>query len=276
MSKVYFEIITLAVSTLSAFATAFAAWATYRAAKSARDSADVSAKQLETQLSEQSRIERPRLVPLNKQVILAKNVLSDWTFTHTGARFRISGKEPFSRFKIPLINAGKSFAIDIKYCYEIEGGMDTIKPASFETSVIKRAEYIEGYEEEGYFQFDICELNEESTKEGRRMNIFHAEMIPYFRYISILQSEEKVEIEIPNYFIALSNLYGAHYLSDEKENVSDPVLRLTIMYTDQYNKPHKDVYRMRLSDKHISIKGDVFKTWIDFEYVSPNENKPHQ
>lgn len=272
----WLQIWTFIVAVISAAATVGAAIATYMAAKSARDSANVSAEQLKTQLREQARIERPRLVPLNQQIVLSTKVLRDWTHGTNGVRYAIKGKYPFSKFKIPLINAGKSFAIDIKYCYEIEGGIDAIKSASFNTATIKRAEYIEGYEDEGYFRFDIVELNEQAAKEGRRMDIFHAEMIPYYRYISILHSEEQIEIKIPNYFVALSNLYGIHYLTDEKENVPSPVLRLTIEYTDQYNKPHKDIYRMKLSDKHVSIKGAVVKTWVDFEFIDPNENKPHQ
>lgn len=272
MCKNCMEIITLAVAIIAASATIWAAIATYLAAKAARDSADISAKQFQNQVNEQAKIERPRLVPLNQKVsTTVVQALSDWTNPSSDSEKILNGKEGFSEYTIPLINAGNSFAIDIKYCFEIEGGMKAIKELVYENISIYKPTLIEGSNHEEVFRFTVAERTNILTSQGALANVFEAEVIPFFRSISIIQSNDTNEISIPSYFVVLSNIYLMNHLVKRESQLLRPILRLSISYKDQYNNEHIDTYRMQLVDKHIALKGSKIETWIDFEIIDPND-----
>lgn len=268
----WIQISTLVVAIIAAGASVWAAIATYGAAKAARDSADISAKQFKIQIDEQEKIERPRLVPLNHKISrIALHALDDWVDSENDSKKKLNGKEGFSEFTIPIINTGHSFALDVRYCFEIEGGIDAIRHLSYEKTFISEPNIIEEYKEQGFFTFIMGEETEHITSPGKVNNFFYAEVIPKYSYISIIQSDVTSHISIPSYFVVLSNIFLMNFFVKREAEMLRPILRLTIEYKDQYNNQHSDIYRMSLSDKHISAKGSAIETWIDFELINSND-----
>lgn len=87
--------------------TAIAAGAAWKSAK-------VSSKQFTDQKNDQMKVERPRLVPLNKFVSPhPKEILSDWKTSTEIDYIFTDFQTNFSNVKIPIINTGKSFASGI-------------------------------------------------------------------------------------------------------------------------------------------------------------------
>lgn len=256
-----------------------AAWYTASAARAAKQSAKVSTDQFETQVKEQKRLERPRLVPLNHKVIQKPDrILRGWSNDESKKASFLAGKGGFSDYAIPIINAGNSFAIDVKYCFEFEDGIEAIKPAKFDGITISEPEYMEEYGENKFFKFTVTEgpASDRDSFYSPVANFFYGESVSYWRYISIIRSKEEEQIVLPAYFIVLSNIFLLKGIGKEEHESLRPNLLMTILYKDQYNEEHVDVYRMRLSDKHITSNGSALETWIDFEFIDPNENKPHQ
>lgn len=247
-----------------------AAVGTLWAANSARQSAQTSAKQLNSQIKEQEKIERPRLFPLNKE--LSSEVplpLADWVKDENNKIKLLIGKSKFSDFTLPIINTGKSFAIDVRYSYEIEGGIHAIDDKDYDNHAIIGPSSEEKLQDAEFFSFTVKAIDSRYSPE--RVNWLIADVVPYFRYIPIVQSNEIKQIQIPSYFVALSNIYLINCWYHNDSDLIRPKLILTIYYKDQYNNEHIDYFRMQLSNRQMSFKGSIVEAWIDFEQIEYNE-----
>ncbi|WP_214849034.1 hypothetical protein [Exiguobacterium sp. s138] len=241
-----------------------AAVGTLWAAISARQSAKTSAKQLDTQINEQEKVERPRIVPLNKQVSAEIPFpLVDWSRDDHGRLNLFVGYSKFSEFTIPIINTGKSFALNVGYCYEIEGGIEAIEDKAYDDHYIIGPSAEERIQKLDQFEFSIRAIDYRNSAENRIL--FIAEVIPYINYIPIVQSNATEQLQIPSYFVALSNVYLLNCWDDRPDNeLIRPKLTLTIFYKDQFNNEHEDKFRMQLGGQ-MSQNGSITKAWIEFE-----------
>lgn len=261
MSTSLLNYITLGISFIAASASVLAAIKTASAAKAANLSANTSAEQLKTQISNQEKIERPRLVPLNVYVTPnTYNILSDWNNYENNTSFK-DFTVFYSNLKIPIINTGKSFAIDVDYSFSLIGEIpnyssDNVK-VNFESEESTDDDLI----------FTVTEFKEKPVLKKFRV-------YSYTEYIPLIKSNEISEMYIPNYFVVLCNVYSKEYPNfalgskDSQENNKNnrPKLRLVIRYKDQYDKRHIDEYVMELSGKSF-IEGEdahIFGTHIDF------------
>lgn len=248
------------------------------AARAAWKSAEVSAQQLTDQKQEQMRVERPRLVPLNKYFTPhPTEILSDW---RTGTEINYIFTEFSSRYsnlKIPIINTGKSFAVDINYIFSLEGRIDAIQNFSSGKSEV----VVEFSREEesklrlinsDTFTFQVYDYDSNYAKENDKRTktyIFH--VTPYERHISLIKSGETDELYIPNYFVVLCNIYLQEYHRGNHKQLNRPKLKLDIQYRDQYNEVHIDQYMMELSTKQFEGNNYTYmiEGWIDFVFIKP-------
>lgn len=252
---------------LSAILDILTAVATMLAAIYAGKSSRTSARQLNTQLKEQEKVERPRLVPLNKQVISeVPFVLADWVLDFEGKMKRLRSRDKFSGYTIPIINTGKSFAIDIRYSYEIENGVHAIQSKSYRDHLIVGPSPDEKMTDASLFTFDIKAMY--TLTDPGRYHTFTAESTPYIRYVPIIQSGEKAELLIPSYFVVLSNIYLKNYWEYEQHELIRPKLKLTIWYKDQYNQEHEDYFRVELAQRQMATKGEMIEAWIAVEKIN--------
>lgn len=291
MSTKLIEIISLGVSFFATIATAYAAIKTAHAAKAAQRSADISAKQLSTQIKEQEKIGRPRIIPLNAIVLPhPTSVLSDWRTPKTGSGLidntegivdntfiKLPGR--FSNFKIPIINAGNSFAIDIVYSLTLVGGTDSIKPFDSQFAELRLPIPKKASDSKHIFTIQVI-AHDFSDQQHDEENINAITLEDTYlveskeRHISIIESGKKSEIYIPSYFVVLFNIYHKeYYLNFEREDyVEDfiPKLEMKIEYSDQYNVRYTDTYHMELSKKqfHTTSYHPKYEAWIDFKRIS--------
>lgn len=253
-------------NTVEILATGGTLWA----AISARKSAQTSAKQLESQIKDQEKLERPRLVPLNKEILVEiPHPLVDWSTNKENELNIIKGKSRYSEFTVPIINTGKSFAINTKYCYEIEGGIHAIDSKSYKDHSIIGPDPDELMLESEHFHFRV------SAKDLRpsynKWYLFMAEVIPYLNSVPIVQSNSIEQLQIPSYFVALSNIYLLNFWHKEDSELIQPKLILTIYYKDQYNNEHMDKFRMQLGNQ-INHKNSKVRAWIEFEQIEFSES----
>lgn len=298
----WMDYLTLGVAFVAAGASVWAAVATYHAAKSARDSADVSAQQLRNQIKEQERIERPRLIPLNTIVLPhPSSVLSDWRTPKSDAGL-IESKEDelvndnfiklptrFSNVEIPIINAGKSFAIDIIYTLSLAGDVNSIIEYDSEFAKLSLAYPRSTTDPDEMFSihvitynnFEHMSSNNEKNQETTLDEVFLVR--PHERHISILESSKKNKIFIPSYFVVLFNIYHKEFYSnsnrEDQITMPMPQLKLKIEYNDQYSIRYIDEYYMELSTKQFNSTSyhPKFEAWVDFKHISsssiPNKQK---
>lgn len=238
-----------------------AVWAAIAAQKSAK----TSARQLNTQIKEQEKVERPRIVPLNKQILAEIPFpLVDWSRDAQDELNLFVGYSKFSEFTIPVINTGKSFALNVGYCYEIEGGIHAIEDKTYDDHSIIGPSAEDRMQNLDHFEFNIKASDFRPSYE--RWTNFIAEVVPYISYIPIVQSNETEQIQIPSYFVALSNVYLLNCWDKDESELINPKLILTIFYKDQFNNEHQDKFRMRLGNQ-ISLKDSITKAWIEFEQI---------
>lgn len=283
MKKETIEIITLIVSSGGILFSAVAAIAAWR-------SASISSKQLKEQRDENERLEKPRLVPLNTLVNPHVNsILSDWKLPKTanGMVEQIDGvsinsdfsplPNRFSDVKIPMINAGKSFAIDVTYSLTLVGGISSIDDYESDFAKIQLdSKHVRELDSE-IFNILVIDYNHDEVR-GVSNDIFT--ILPHSRHISIIESGDKDEIFIPSYFVALSNIYfKEHYtrfFTERKTSkMKKPSIKLVINYVDQYYKKHHDEYFMEISTKQFDSPSYIprFEAWIDFIYIDPIKTK---
>lgn len=114
-----------------------AAGGTLWAAISAKQSASTSSRQLSEQISQNQKLNRPRLVPYNiKLETEIPFVLSDWQTSPEDPLERIATPS-ISRFFIPVINVSSYLAFDIRYSFQLESGIDAITPYTNSDESIK-------------------------------------------------------------------------------------------------------------------------------------------
>ncbi|AHA31325.1 hypothetical protein [Exiguobacterium sp. MH3] len=283
MKKETMDIITLLISSGGIVFSAIAAGAAWR-------SATLSSRQLKEQKKEQERIEKPRLVPLNKLVIPHPiSVLSDWKQPKSAdglvekkdgelvdLRF-VELPTRFSNVKIPMLNAGKSFAIDVTYSLELVDGIKSIDEFHSAFSQLKLVSpNLKDYNPK-MFSFVVTDYDHE--KEFTNSNTEAFVIAPHFRHISLIESNKIEEIFVPSYFVVLCNIYlkefYANSLSEKPLKMKKPRIKLVIKYNDQYYKRHQDEYLMELSTKQFESASyhPRFEAWIDFTYIEQKKLK---
>lgn len=278
MIKVNMDTITLIVEIIAAIGTVYAAIKTAHAAEAARKSADISADEFKTQITEKERIERPRLVPLSHYVAPhPTDILSDWKTSTVIDNTFTEFKTEFSNTKIPIINTGTSYALDVKYSFQLMGHLNNeIKGYNSEKVhlVVDDLNPSENEIKIKVFDFDT------QYRDSVYGEIHHKEfeVTNYERYISLIQSNQTEELYIPSFFVVLCNLYSKEYskiISSENEVMKRPRLRLIITYKDQYENEVLDDYIMELSERQF--KGNDYNyrldTWIEFKHQGTTVNQ---
>lgn len=262
-----------------------AAFAAVAAARSANNSANTAAEQLKDQVTRQEMISRPRLVPLNMKIrTQIITIFDDWIHDYSTdpkvdviSRPTINRDFNISSFPLEVVNTGTSFAKNISYYYEIEGGISALR--EYEESGKKISFSNESFAkiEPHKFGFDI-EVSQDYR--GKLIEPVYKSMILKVRktvhFLPLVQSNNKAEFTIPAYFVAISNLYLKHRDDEDKETIVRPKLRLNISYEDQYNNTYTDVYRIQLADKPLArggIENKEILAWIFVEYVNPPEDE---
>lgn len=229
-----------------------AAGGTLWAALSAKKSATISAKQLDTQLQQQKNAESPRLIPLNAEIDIPFNgVYTDWFSSKNPASNYLSNK---SFFDVKLINTGKTFALDILVTFKFEGGTEifdyhsesgylslTLDDQSKSNSVDVDDFYIH--------VFEYVSLNQYVDKE----DLVHISTTK--QYYSLIQHAEVLNIEIPKYFIILSNAYAALQGSNQFKK---PRLIMDISYEDEYLNQYKESFTVELNKIDIYNNPGVY------------------
>lgn len=257
------------VTALAAVGATFAAWR----------SADTSSKQLNTQIEQQSKISRPRLVPLNT-VIHTKivTVLDDWVPKNEEIAVKeqeplfLSQNHSFSTFPIDVVNMGTSFAINVSYHYELEGGMDALEEYDYKGKKLL-------FDDSSMIQLNPIDFDmilSQDYKGNLREPTFKfitLRIRRIKRFISYIKGGEKSSFLIPTYFVAVSNLFLKHRNGDPNEKIiKRPKLVLKISYEDQYNEKYTDTYKMQLAKAPLRRAGferEEVYAWIFFEFVEP-------
>lgn len=255
------------LATASAVGAAVAAW----------NSAKTSAKQLNTQIERDFETSRPRLVPLNTIVSTAVvTILDDWHKRKSDPPRKddlnnhyINTNHSFSPFQIDVINMGTSYAINVSYHYEIEGGMMALQEYNSKGKQLK-------FNEPQLLQlnpsvFNIVVSQKYSGIYGSMNNSFIVPVKKIKRFIPFIEGKEKSAFLIPLYFIPISNIFIKRKKGiPSDENISRPTLILTIDYEDQYGENYSDVYKMRLASKPMQkggLESEVIHAWIVFDKV---------
>lgn len=276
MIKVNMDTLTLIVEIIAAIGTVYAAIKTAHAAEAARKSANISAEEFKNQVKEKERIERPRLVPLSHYVAPhPTDILSDWktstVFDNTFTEF----KTEFSNTKIPIINTGTSYALDIKYSFQLMGDPST-EIRSYSSDKVRSILNILNPRDIKFKVFDYDTQYRDAVY--GQTHCMEFKITNYDRYISLIQSNQTEELYIPSFFVVLCNLYSKEYsniMSNEKEIMKRPRLRLIITYKDQYENEVLDDYIMELSERQF--KGNDynyrFDTWIEFKHQGTKVNQ---
>lgn len=279
MSKESIEVISIVVSVVAAGASVWAAFRTATAAKAASKSAELSSIQLKEQKEERERVERPRLVPLNHKLSTKiPSIFSDWETEEDKNAITMRLLDKFSRFTIPVINTGKSFAIDVKYAFNFKDGIHSFEDysggglqAMLDKPELKQLESVRR------FSFWATETNEADREE------FETKLVDatgFVRSIPLVESGKIEQLEIPLYFIVLSNIFLKRYFS-QSPNIKHPTLLLEIRYRDQYQTLHADDYLMRVGTKPIKFNNPQYTTGVEFKFVrsyevNKKEKSPHQ
>lgn len=245
-----------AFNVLSALATTgatFFAWRTTIANK----------KQNKEQFDEQHRVERPRIIPLNRDIFLTNNRPSpSWTIENGESlpsnSYRVN---ELNDFTFMLINTGKSFAVKIDLTFELVNVINAVKKFDTETDDYKYALTIDQSEPRGQnlgiFSFKV--FHQEKTYGSDYTSNYTID--PFVQRISLLKSNDSYAVQLPNYFVELSNIQMFIL------NKTMPEVKLTIQYTDQYHTQHTDIYTMKVKDKPIAFS-DKKEYFLDFDNVS--------
>lgn len=271
------------LDTITSAGTVIAAFAAVAAARSANSSAKTAAEQLEDQVARQEMISRPRLVPLNTQLrTQVVTIFDDWIHNYTEKlefdvveRPTINKDFNISSFPIEVVNTGTSFAKNISYYYEIEGGISALREYENSGKKLSLVNTDFAQIEPHRFSFDI-----EVSQDYRGMLIAPLQKTMTLKvkktvyFLPLMQSNEKSPFTIPAYFVAISNLYLKRRRNEDTETIVRPKVRLKISYEDQYNNKYTDIYRMQLADKPMMRSGwedQEILAWIFFEFISSTQ-----
>lgn len=268
------------LDTITSAGTVIAAFAAVAAARSANSSAKTAAEQLKEQVARQEMISRPRLVPLNTQIrTQVITIFDDWIHNYIEKpeydvveRPTINKDFNVSSFPIEVVNTGTSFAKNISYYYEIEGGIYALREYENSGKKLSLVNTDFAQIEPHRFGFDI-EVSQDYR--GMLISPLHKSMTLKVKktvyFLPLMQSNTKSPFTIPAYFVAISNFYLKRRRNEDTETIVRPKVRLNISYEDQYNNTYTDIYRMQLSDKPMIRSGwedQEILAWIFFEFIS--------
>lgn len=268
------------LDTITSAGTVIAAFAAVAAARSANISAKTAAEQLKEQVARQEMISRPRLVPLNTQIrTQVITIFDDWIHNYIEKpeydvveRPTINKDFNVSSFPIEVVNTGTSFAKNISYYYEIEGGIYALREYENSGKKLSLVNTDFAQIEPHKFGFDI-EVSQDYR--GMLISPLHKSMTLKVKktvyFLPLMQSNTKSPFTIPAYFVAISNFYLKRRRNEDTETIVRPKVRLNISYEDQYNNTYTDIYRMQLSDKPMIRSGwedQEILAWIFFEFIS--------
>lgn len=220
-------------------------------------------KQSYEQIEEQHRVERPRIIPLNKDIFLSSFRPSPlWLADNLESLPNDSYRyQELSDFNFTLINTGKSFALKIDLTFELINGIDAIEEFEEEKEQYKYSLTIDQPELKLHNPsvFSFSTLHKEKNSGG--IYVHHYTVDSFVQRVSLIKSNESHFVKLPKYFIELSNLH-LFGLTQSK-----PRVRLTIQYTDQYNTQHEDVYTMQVKIKELAFSKEK-EYFLDFENVN--------
>lgn len=239
------------------------------AALSARKSAQISSKQLDTQIEEKKQVDRPRLVPLNHRVTTeVHSIFSDWANDEKDSDVLLKHKHKMSRFHVPIINTGNTHAFDVRYSFKLLGGIDSFREYEKGNVRLLLAEPELRQLSVEHFNFIAFESSPEHPNILSRQEV---EVIPYVQYIPLIQNDKSGKMHLPKFFVILSNVYLEEYWYPNPK-INRPEVIVTIRYKDQLHVQHVDRYLMSLSTKQTNTSGPEVNTWVDFQYIKPSED----
>lgn len=217
-------------------------------------------KQAKEQIEEQHRVERPRIIPLNKDIFLSSLRPSPlWLADNLESLPNDSYRyQELSDFNFTLINTGKSFALRIDLTFELINGIDAIEEFEEEKEQYKYSLTLDQPELKQHDPsvFSFSTLYKEKIYGG--IYVHHYTVDSFVQRVSLIKSNESHFVKLPKYFTELSNLH-LFGLTQSK-----PRVKLTIQYTDQYSTQHKDVYTMQVKIKELAFSKEK-EYFLDFE-----------
>lgn len=246
------------------FLELLAAFGTLLAALSARKSAKISNIQLNNQIEEKRRIDRPRLVPLNHVISTEiSSFFTDWQTNEDREIRKFEEDNKMSRFYVPLINTGNTHAFDVRCSFKLQRGIYAFQE-NYESERVK-LERPDGSstQDEDYFEFNVTTIFPGYNQRNETQNVKVESCTQFF---PLIQNDKSSKIYMPKFFIILNNIYLKEYLNPPVTFHKYKVI-LTIHYKDQIETEHTDRYLMVLSNKQISYNESIFNTWIDFKYM---------
>lgn len=243
---------------------------TLLAARSARKSAQISNKQLDTQIEEKKRIDRPRLVPLNHKVSTdIYTIFSDWKTKESDPDMLFKPRNNMSRFFVPIINTGNTHAFDVRYSFELMGDINSFRDYEKDNIRLSLAEPELKQLNVSNFNFIAFHSSHRTPDAVSTQEINSSSST---QYIPLIQNNKSGEMHLPKFFVILSNAFLAE-VWEETPKINRPEVILTIRYKDQLNVQHVDQYLMTFSTKFISASGTEVNAWIDFNYINPSEDE---
>lgn len=234
------------------------------AALSARKSAQISSKQLKTQIEEKKQVDRPRLVPLNHMISTEiSSYFTDWQTNEDGTIQKFEESKNLSRFFVPLINTGNTHAFDVRCSFKLKQGIYALRKNFESERVILNRPIDDSTQDEDYFEFEVISTipNNQRIIDQQKVRVESST-----QFFPLIQNDKSSKIYMPKFFIILNNIYLKEYLNPPVTFHRHEVI-LTIHYKDQIENEHSDKYLMVLSNKQISYNESIFNTWIDFKYM---------
>lgn len=229
-------------------------------------------KQAKEQIEEQHRVERPRLVPLNKDVIVGNlypDPNSNWNISDPPTQDDSHRSNELDSFYFILINTGKSFALKIELKFELIGGIGSIHEFEGPRFALK-------IDNPGLKQLNPPSFTFTTVYQAHGGQLIDKFTVDSFqRRLSLLKSNESTEIRLPKYFVKLSNFYVFNHIP------KSPQIKLTIDYVDQYHEKHNDIYiiglkRHPLTSTENDEQTNVYEAnelYLDFKNITPNTKK---
>ncbi|WP_026829789.1 hypothetical protein [Exiguobacterium antarcticum] len=249
----------------AAIAAVFAGW-----------SATISLNQFKAQTKEKEESDRPRLLPVNKNITVeVESIFTDWDLNKPNLT---PIKDKFVKAPIEMINTGKSFAVNIEYSFRLLDDISDFEDfdEDYTLKFIKSDAGIFTIHANDTFEHIFYRENGKDVIENRGVNK-DMNTIPYTRYHSLLKSEESTFLLVPNYFVVLTNHFVLQYSMLNENIVKLPRLSLRLKYSDQHQNEYVDIYEMVSSKKHIQMIDSKYEGWIDFQLIhseTPKKESP--
>lgn len=254
-----------AAAIAAAVAAGFAGW-----------SAKVSNNQFEAQKKEKEESERPRLLPVNKNIsVKVASIFTDWDLNKPNLT---PIKDKFVKAPIEIINTGKSFAVNIEYSYRLLDNISEFKNFDNEYSIKFIKSQNNNVTISAIDEFENIYFRDDGKKVIKNTGLRgDLRVFPYLRYHPLLKSEESTFLLVPNYFVLLTNHYIIQHSMLNEDGIKLPRLSLRLKYHDQLQNEYVDIYEMVASTKQIQTNKQRYEGWIDFQLVhseAPKKNSP--